>query len=808
MKYQRVNFKPKFSTSSHIFTLAMRFHNPLKPFYFLVFFLAFIQHILTPLLVNGQNKVTLSGYVKDQETGEDLIGVNIYTPDKQAGTLTNTYGYFALSVPKNNDSIVVVYSFVGYEEKSITILASQDQMVQVYLTGRANNLEEVVVKAETIEEKLNSTQMSVEKLTMEEVKNIPVIFGEVDIIKVLQLKPGVKSGGEGQAGLFVRGGGNDQNLVMLDDVLIYNPTHLFGFFSVFNPDALKGVDLYKGDFPAQFGGRLSSILDVKLREGNQRKFSVSGGVGLIASRFTVEGPIQRDKSSFILSGRRTYVDIFTRLVNEANKGDRNFSPIPDYYFYDLNLKANYAIGKKDRIFLSGYFGRDVFGFRQNNFNFTFRWGNSSIALRWNRIISPKLFVNTSLFYTGYQYNIENRFDIIRFNISSDVQDMGAKVDFDYLASSKHNIKFGIHYTQHQFLVGRIQLGSDDGTVDFLTENRLFSQQGAVYFADDWTASDRWRFNFGFRLSGFQYQNTQYGGFEPRFSARYKVSEKVSLKASLNRMYQYLHLVSNSGASIPTDIWYPSTRVALPQIADQAALGVQASLFGGKILLSNEVYYKYLTNQLDLRDGARIFGNPNLEAEFVVGRGWSYGNEFYLEKKEGRTTGWIGYTLSWTQRQFGPSNGNPAINNGEPFFPRFDRRHDFSFVLTHRLSKRLLFTLTWVFNTGNAYSLPEGRFFLQNVPGGNTVVVPVFQGRNTFRLPDYHRLDLGLVWQLNPKRGTSDLTFSIYNVYNRRNAYFVFFEEIKNTTTNIITGFRAREVSLFPIIPTITYNFKF
>ena len=756
--------------------------------------------------VMAQNKFRVSGYIKDANTGEDLLGATVQIAGTTKGAVSNADGYYTFELIEG--PVKLVFSYVGYITQTREVTITQNLTLNINLKPKEKQLEEIVVKADGLKEKLNTTQMGVEKLTAQELKTIPVIFGELDIIKALQLKPGVSSGGEASSGLFVRGGGPDQNLVLLDDAQIYNASHLFGFFSIFNPDAVKAVDLYKGDFPAQYGGRLSSVLDVKMRDGNRKKFSAKGGIGLISSRLTLETPLQKEKSSFLISGRRTYFDIFTRQINQANEDNPDFNRIPDYFFYDLNAKANYELGKKDRLFLSGYLGRDVFGFKDDSFDFDFRWGNTAAVLRWNHIFNSNLFVNTSVSYSAYQYDITNNFDIFNFSLGANIKDYSAKVDFDYLPNNKHSIKFGAHYTYHDFTVGRLQAGSSDGTIDFGNETRLGGNEAAIFIADDYTINDRWRINAGLRLSGFESNGRTYGGIEPRFSVRYKVNPNVSIKASAARMFQYVHLVANSGASLPTDIWYPSTQLVNPQRSDQVALGGSILLFGGKFLLSNELYYKDMTNQLDLKDGAQIFANPQLEQEFVFGQGWSYGNEIYLEKKEGRTTGWIGYTLSWTFRKFGPSNGNLAINGGEPFFPRYDRRHDISTVISHKLSPRLTITAAWVYYTGNAISLPPGRFIIQDVTGNQPSVVPRFQKRNDLRMPSYHRLDLGVVWKFFPRWGESDLTFSIYNVYNRLNAYFIFFEELKDPNTDITLGFQARQVSLFPIIPSITYNFKF
>jgi hypothetical protein len=748
----------------------------------------------------AQYRFSVSGYVKDAETGEDLIGASVFAPQLSKGTTTNAYGYFSLSLPA--DSILLMVSYIGYEPVQRKVSLSKNEQFTIMLSPEKKELKEVVVTAESLQAKMDQTQMSVERLSIAEIKQIPALFGEVDVIKALQLKPGIQSGGEGATGLYVRGGGPDQNLIVLDEATVYNAAHLFGFFSIFNPDAVKGVDLYKGDFPAQFGGRLSSVVDVKLRDGNDQHVAGSGGIGLIASRLTLEGPLLKDKSSFMLSGRRTYFDIFTRQLNKANVDKEDYNPIPDYYFYDMNAKVNYELGEKDRLFLSGYFGRDVFKFKGDNFSFDFKWGNTTGTLRWNHIFNPRLFSNTSFIISDYNYSITNKFDIFKFTLGSSIQDVSGKTDFDYLVTNNHTLRFGAQYTYHRFTVGRLQAGSDDGSVSFSAGQDLFGSQLGAYVSSDYAPSVRWRLNSGLRLSGFESRGKWFGGLEPRFSARYKLSNQASLKASAARMYQYVHLVSNSGASLPTDIWYPSGRIVRPQRSDQLAGGISVLLGRGKFLLTNEVYYKWMKNQTDFRDGAQLFVNPDLEQEFVFGKGWGYGNEIYLEKKEGRTTGWVGYTLSWTFRKF------DAINEGHRFFPRYDRRHDVTTVVMHELSKRLSFTATWIYGTGNAISLPVGRFIIQDVEGASFTVVPEYLERNSFRMAPYHRLDLGLVWKFKRKWGESDLTFSVYNAYNRRNPYFIYFEELRDKITDLISGFKAKQVSLFPAIPSVTYNFKF
>ncbi|GAB2474987.1 TonB-dependent receptor [Hymenobacter qilianensis] len=763
-----------------------------------------------PQLALAQATVTLSGFVRDATDQGVLPGASVAVPALNTGVTADERGFYSLPLPAGRYTVVI--SFIGYETVTREINVNRTQRISFVLPLAANELGEVIVEGSgTLEQKLQTTQMSVERLTTREAKLLPALFGEVDLLKTLQLKPGVQNGGEGTSGLFVRGGSSDQNLYLLDEAVVYNPSHLFGLFSVFNPDAVQSVDLYKGGFPAQFGGRLSSVVDVKLREGNTKKLGVSGGLGLISSRLTMEGPIVKDKGSFIVSGRRTYFDVFTRQINKLNVDDPEYNPIPNYYFADYNAKANYKLGAKDQIFLTGYYGRDVFGFNSaGSFNFDFTWGNTVGALRWNHVFSPKLFVNTTASFTRYEYDVTNKIDQFSFNLASDIRDIALRTDFEYQPNERHTLKFGATATDHIFGVGRLQAGSDDGRLDIGSDVSYRGQEAALYASDNFKPTDKLQLEYGLRLTGFQSGSDRYAGLEPRAAARYSLTPNTSLKASYALMYQYVHLVTNSGASLPTDIWYPSRESVKPQRSQQVATGVSFLLGGGQFLLTNEVYYKWAQNQIDFKDGAQLFVNPDLDEEFLFGKGWSYGNELYLEKKTGRTTGWIGYTLAWSQRRFAPQRGTTGINNGDDFYPTYDRRHNLTVVLLHQLTERLNLTGSFVYSSGAPTTLPQGRFVFQEVYGAEAVAVPIYPARNSYRLAPYHRLDLGLVWNMKPNRwfDESDLTFSVYNSYNRRNPYFVYFDQVKDPDTEQVTGYRARQVSLFPIIPSVTYNFKF
>ncbi|HEX8349832.1 MAG TPA: TonB-dependent receptor, partial [Hymenobacter sp.] len=719
----------------------------------------------SPLPSWAQTRYTLSGYVRSAAPKGVLPGATVAAPALGAGVTADSTGYYSITLPAGSHNLVV--SFIGYKTLTRAITLNKSQRLSFTMFEAANELGEVVVEASgTLEQKLTTPQMSVERLTAREAKLLPALFGEVDILKTLQLKPGVQNGGEGTSGLFVRGGSADQNLFLLDDAVVYNPSHLFGLFSVFNSDAVQSVDLYKGGFPAQYGGRLSSVVDVKMREGSQEKIGVSGGIGLISSRLTLEGPIKKGKGSFLVSGRRTYFDIFTRQINRLNEGTPDYNPIPDYYFYDFNLKANYRLGAHDQVFLTGYMGRDIFGFNSTNgFNFDFNWGDTVGALRWNHVFSSKLFVNTTVSATRYQYEIGNKLDQFGFGLSSDIQDVAVRTDFDYTPNDHHAIKLGITATNHEFGVGRLRANSTDGTLNLSSDVTYTGQEAAVYASDNFRVNSKLQLDYGLRLTGFQSGSDRFGGLEPRLAARYTLTPKTSLKLSYAQMYQYVHLVTNSGATLPTDIWYPSRQSVKPQRSQQVATGVSFLLGNGMFLLTDEVYYKWANNQVDFRDGAQLFANSDLDAEFLFGKGWSYGNEIYLEKKQGRTTGWLGYTLAWTQRRFLPQRGTTGINNGQAFYPTYDRRHNLTAVVLHQLSTRFNVTGSFVFSSGNPTTLPQSRFVFQDTYGSDYSVVPVYPARNSYRLASYHRLDLGVVYKFRPRHGEQDLTLSIYNAYN-------------------------------------------
>lgn len=779
-------------------------------FYTLIFLSSLI---LSASCLTAQN-VVISGTIYDQESGESMIGVTVYAVEAGHGTASNEYGYYQLSLPGSSDTITIRYSYVGYQDQNIRVSPDRNITRNVHM-GSGIRLDEVVVSANADQERVQNTQMSVTNITAREAKILPALFGEVDIIKTIQLKPGIQSGSEGTSGLIVRGGGPDQNLILLDEAVVYNPNHLFGFFSTFNSDAIKDLKVYKGGFPAEYGGRLSSVIDVRLKDGNNKKFSASGGIGLITSRLTVEAPIVRDKSSFVISGRRTYIDLLTNQINRINKDNEEFTPIPGYNFYDLNVKANYRLTDKDQLFVSGYFGRDQFAFNTDEFKFGFDWGNATLTARWNRAIRSDLFMNTTFVFSDYNYDISNELPGFNVSFGSNVRDYSFKNSYLYAAGRGHDVKAGWEATYHQFTIGRLKGGDDEGALSFDSGSSLSGVQMAAYISDDWKVNSRVNLYGGLRISGFTGNNSFYIRPEPRLAARYSLSTAVSLKGSYARMHQYVHLISNSGISLPTDVWYPSTEFTKPQKSDQVALGL-SGILGKNFYIEVEGYYKWLDNQLEFKDNANLFLNDNLESEFAFGKGYSTGAEFTLEKKNGRLQGWIGYTLAWIRRGEFTSLDGSQIMEGRYFSPRFDRRHDLSVVLMYEITRRWTVTGSFIYGSGDLTWLPSGRAYFQGMEGEDgTPLAPVFGDRNTIRMPAYHRMDLGIVFKSFHKWGESDLTLSVYNVYDRRNPYFLYLntefkpvEVAGEVVGELPYKISAKQVSLFPILPSLTWNFKF
>lgn len=768
--------------------------------------LFFVFLLLAEFACSQTAKYTLSGTVRDAETGEELIGVSLQITDLQGiGMATNEYGFFSLTIPAGQYTVLARY--VGYTEFRQTVDLNKDVALDVRLsTGAA--LKEVTVTAKKANENLTRTEMGMEKLNVKEINRLPVLFGERDILKIIQLLPGVKSAGDGNSGFYVRGGGLDQNLILLDEAPVYNASHLLGFFSTFNSDALKDVTIYKGNQPAQYGGRLSSVLDVKMNEGNDQQYHVNGGIGLISSRLTVEGPIVKDQGSFLLSGRRTYADAFLALSNSEQLSNNTL------YFYDLNAKANYRINDKNRLFLSGYFGRDKLGLGSN---FGIDWGNKTGTLRWNHLFSPKLFSNTSLIYSKYDFKVNVTAGENDFAIVSSIQDLNLKQELQWFPAADHKVRFGFNSIYHTITPGEIL--SADTTI--FNNNELqtrYALENAIWAADEWAITSKFNLSYGLRFSTFSLlgpgdfytfdadrnlENVEYFGknafvktystLEPRLSASYSLTQNSSVKAAYSRNAQYLRLLSNSTSGNPTDRWTSATNNIPPGVSDQVSLGWYQNFAGDKYQLSIETYYKWLQKEVDYRDDADLYGNPYYESDLVYGRGRAYGAEFYLKKQTGDLTGWISYTLARTERQF------DAINNGSWFSARQDRTHDLSVTAMYQLTPKWSLSANFVYYTGDAATFPSGKYSI----GDNTVFL--YTERNGYRMPDYHRLDVGASWQSqSSKRWQSEWVFSIYNLYARENAYTITFEQDADDPTKT----NAVRTALFKMVPSVSYNFKF
>jgi hypothetical protein len=768
-------------------------------------------------MVWAQDKYTISGYVRDSVTGETIIGATVALNALSKTVSTNQYGYYSITLEEGTYDLSVTH--VSYFTHNESILLQGNTRLDVSLTPKSAAISEVVVYSRKRDANVRNAQMGKIDLSIEQIKNIPAFMGEVDILKTIQLLPGVRNAGEGNAGFYVRGGGPDQNLIMLDDAVVYNTGHLFGFFSIFNSDAIKNTSLIKGGMPAQYGGRLSSVLDIAMKDGNSNNFSTEGGIGLIASRLSVQGPIKKDKASFIISGRRTYVDALAKPF--INKESDFYGS--GYYFYDFNAKVNYRFSPKDRLYLSGYFGRDVFTFNnaKRSFNARIPWGNSTATLRWNHVFGPKLFANTTLVYNDYKFSFgaaQNDFEI---KLSSGIRDGNAKIDFDYYPAPQHKVKFGGVATYHKFIPNVVNGRQDSVVFTPPNEDIKYALENALYVQDDWDISEKLKVHLGLRWSSFsqigpytkyerdQDQNTldsthygtfktirNYQGLEPRFTFRYGVNDRTSVKGSISRNLQFIHLVSNSGTTLPTDLWVPSTFRVKPQISWQYAAGLFKNFGNNQYETSVEVYYKSMQNQIEYEEGYTP-GLSDPERDFVFGKGWSYGSELFINKVRGRLTGWIGYTLSWTWRQFAELNG------GEKFPAKYDRRHDMSVVATYELSPKWKVGGVFVYGTGNATSLPE-RFYIVN-----GVLTQEFSKVNQYRLESYHRIDLSATYTPTPKKNRkvkSYWVFGIYNVYSRLNPYFIFFDQSGNPYDGTLEV-EARQVSLFPILPSITWNFR-
>ena len=788
------------------------------------------------------NTATVSGYVREAVSQEALIGVNVYLPGTTTGTTTNTYGFYSLTLP-TQDSLRLAFSFVGYDPVLRSIGLRKNNSLTILLTpGRA--LSEVEIKADRTTERVSeSAQMSRIDVPISQIKKIPAFLGEKDVLRVLQLMPGVQKGSEGQTGIYVRGGGPDQNLIILDEATVYNASHLFGFFSVFNGDALKSVELTKGGFPARYGGRLSSVIELNMKDGNREKLHGEGGIGLIASRLTLEGPFTKNKKgSFLLSGRRTYLDVVAApLIRAQSDGQTNAG----YYFYDFNAKANYDFGPKNKVYLSGYFGRDRFYARDNTAgsDIGIGWGNATGTLRWNHLFNQKLFSNLSLIYSDYKFNISSDetgstvggTDALSTSLrySSGIRDFSAKLDFDYYPSPRHSVRFGAQAIAHRFTPSALVV--QNALIDRYTSDveAIDAIESGVYVEDTWRPNEKWRINGGLRLSLFSQKSISYLRPEPRLSMAYQIKPGLSAKASYATMNQYVHLLSNTGIGLPTDLWVPTTDRVKPQQSRQVAVGLAKDFsddfpLGSGFALTVEGYYKTMQNIINYKEGASfLLVNDPTSAERVrwednvtAGRGWSYGAEVLLQRKTGRLSGWVGYTLSWTQWQFAELNG------GRPFYPRYDRRHDISVVGIYELSKRITLSGVWVYGTGNALTVPIANFrayrqnpgtqFTSGPNGIPSLIAPLFdngtrvsdygQEKNSFRAEAYHRFDVSIQFHKQKKHHERTWEFSLYNAYNRRNPFFYRLETVQTVgQPNRTALFRY---SVFPVVPSFSYNFKF
>ena len=750
----------------------------------------------------SQQRHTISGTISDKKTGEVLIGASIVLLEKKgSGASSNSYGYYSLTAPPGIYTAVI--SFSGYANDTLKISLSKNIIRSIALSPAGTQMQEVIIIAKR-NDNITRSLPGMQKLSIQEIKSVPVLFGERDVLKTMQLLPGIKSAGDGQSGFFVRGGTADQNLILLDEATVYNASHLLGFFSTFNSDAIKDVTIYKGDMPAQFGGRLSSLLDIKMNDGNNKEYHVSGGIGLIASRLNIEGPIVRDKGSFMISARRTYADMFLKLSKDTLTNRSRL------YFYDINAKANYKFSDKDRIYLSAYLGQDNLGFSNL---FGIKWGNTTATFRYNHIFNSRLFSNTSFIYSNYNYNINVSQSSNSVTDLSKITDFVLKEDLQYNAGSKNKINTGFELTQHTFAPGIFNT-SQSSSFNSLTIQNKYALDGAAYISDEWELSDKIKFNYGLRLSSFSvigpgtfytydkngnltdsstYSSGKlvknYTNLQPRFAANYQLNKSSSVKVSYSNNVQNVHLLSNSTGSNPTDLWIPSSNNVKPEISNQVSTGYYRTLHQNQYDFSAEVYYKKMQNQIDYKNGAELIANQNVESQLVYGIGRAYGLELYAKKKVGALTGWISYTLSRTENKI------DSVNHGSWYPATQDETHSISIVAIYKANNKWTFSADFVYNTGNAVTWPSGKYDVN----GNTVFY--YAERNGYRMPSYNRLDLSAILQVKKHHSWA---FSIYNFYGRENPYFVQFQTDPNNPQKT----QAVQYSLFRQVPSVTYDFKF
>lgn len=786
-------------------------------------------------LISYCQKYTISGFVEDAKSGEKLLAATVYDKFTGLGTSTNEYGYFALTLPESEISLSV--SYVGYTTYCDTVMLNKDLSVNIKMEPSLL-LDEVIVTTSSPKDVVENVQMSMISIPIKEIKSIPMFMGEADVIKTIQLMPGVQSGTEGTSGLYVRGGGPDQNLFLLDGVPIYNVSHLFGFFSVFNPDAISNITLTKGGFPAHYGGRLSSVIDIRLKDGNMKEFHGSGSVGLIASKLMLEGPIVKDKASFIITGRRTYVDYLARPIIRAVNNSQGTTADMGYYFYDLNAKLNYKISDKDRIFLSGYFGKDNL-YSNDEVQYVYDdvqykvlkkygliWGNGSAAFRWNHVYGSKLFSNTSLIYSNYSYNNYDHYSKNAKTYSSEgdtldekyiydnfsgIEDYGGVIDFDYRPLPSHTMRFGGKYLYHTFNPNTESVeaeGNTDSIISINSNNKnVYAHEYYLYAEDNLQIGSRIRANIGAHYSAFFVNGEAYHSIQPRLSGRLLLSDNLSFKVAFSRMDQYIHLLTNSSIGLPNDLWVPATNRTPPQTSYQSALGMAYNL-NDKWSFTVEGFYKTMKNLIDYEEGSNLSTRTGDWEDAIErnGKGASYGAEFLVRKDLGKLKGWVGYTLSYANRQF------ENINNGNVFPYTYDRRHDISVVLMYKLNEKTDFGLTWVYGTGRATTLGVARYSTyQNEPSYNNGYVyysfydsdiEYYKGKNGFREPAYHRLDVSVNRHKDTRWGHRTLSFGLYNGYNHLNTFYMHFG------TDMYGYRQLYSKSFFPIIPSISYSFDF
>lgn len=770
---------------------------------------------------------TVSGRVKDAANGETLLGATVVV-ENGGGAITNEYGFYSISLEKGTYKIT--YNYLGYESVTRTVELSENKTINIELATQASEIGTAVISAKALEKRVENKKISVVKMETAKIKEIPVIFGEVDVLKTITLLPGIQSAGEGNSGFNVRGGSQDQNLILLDEAAVYNASHLLGFFSVFNGDAVKDLEVYKGGIPSKYGGRLSSIVDIKMRDGNAKRFAAIGGIGTISSRLTLEGPIVKDKSSFMIAGRRSYADAFLPLAPDETIQDSRL------YFYDLNLKANYDLSEKDRLYISGYFGRDVLGLSEL---FSLNWGNSTATIRWNHLVNDKVFVNTSLVFSDFNYGVDIRFaENADFGLDQAINDIYLKSDWTNFISTKSKLNYGTQVTYHRFNPGLFSANNDASSEifeDVQIEKRKALEIG-WYIDHEYKHSTRLNMRYGLRLSTFsnmggtefnyrkdpetqapidsllattvfaenEIYNT-YIGLEPRASISYNLTSNMAIKGSYNRTFQYIQQATNTASAFPTDQWFSANNNIKPQQADQVAIGLFKNFDLG-IETSIEGYYKWMKNQIDYRDNAQIAFNEQLDGELLTGEGWAYGAEFYVAKTEGKSSGFISYTWAKTMRQI------EFISGGNPYVANFDRRHNLSAVFTQKVSKRILASASFVFASGQPLTTPVAKYYLN----GEWVSNYDEAKRNNFRLPAYHRADIGVTIKSKErpdKRFKSNWNISVYNLYNRENPYAIYFREIRESDLEknpgaVVGNTGAIQTTLFKIIPAVTWNFEF